>query len=81
MKYLSKEEQLYQAVEMGMEMLKHDYSVRDLAVVFGRSKSTVHKYLTERIPEDNLIYPFVQQKLKDNFNNRGIISAHKRGKR
>jgi putative DeoR family transcriptional regulator (stage III sporulation protein D) len=40
-------------VEIGNYILRHGATVRDTARVFGVSKSTVHKDVTERLPKIN----------------------------
>jgi len=37
-------------VDLGMHIIQTEATVRQAAVVFGVSKSTVHKDLTERLP-------------------------------
>lgn len=41
------------AVQLARYMVEHNATVRQTATVFGISKSTVHKDLTERLPSIN----------------------------
>lgn len=44
---------LQRVMEIGTYMLETGYTVRQAAQIFGVSKSTVHKDLTERLPQIN----------------------------
>jgi putative DeoR family transcriptional regulator, stage III sporulation protein D len=49
-------------LEVAEHVLEHQATVRDAAKAFGISKSTVHKDLTERLPQVN---PLLAQQVKD----------------
>ena len=52
------------AVEIARYVVKENQTVRNAAEYFGVSKSTVHKDLTEKLPEaDKLLYRKVRQVL------------------
>ena len=44
---------LQRVMEIGTYMLETGYTVRQAAQIFGVSKSTVHKDITERLPQIN----------------------------
>ena len=55
------------AIEVAEYMIKEHTTVRDVAKRFGISKSTVHKDVTERLPEINLtLYEQVRKVLDIN---------------
>lgn len=74
------------AVQLGEYMLLHKATVRATAKAFGISKSTVHKDLTERLPElSPKLYRGVREILEENKRERhirgGLATKHKYEKR
>ena len=49
------------AIIIGNDILEKKTTVRQTAKVFGVSKSTVHKYVTERLEE---VYPLLAKEVK-----------------
>ena len=69
-------------VLFGEYMVSHKATVRATAAVFGVSKSTVHKDLTERLPEISpILYRNVRKILRINKEQRhirgGLATKHK----
>ena len=61
------------AKEEGLEMIKTDMTVRELALKFGISKSSIHKDLKERLKYIDLnLYKKVQKVLKNHRDTRHI---------
>lgn len=70
------------AIELGEYMVAHGATVRSTAKVFGVSKSTVHKDLTERLPKQSPeLYAKVKKVLEKNKQERhirgGLATKHK----
>ena len=70
------------AVVLGEYVAQHNSTVRATAKAFGISKSTVHKDLTERLPELNSrLYAKVRKVLEKNKQERhirgGLATKHK----
>ncbi len=64
------------AVELGKLMVKHNYTIRELAKLSSYSKSSVHTDLRERLPEVNLsLYHKVDAVLEYHINTRHIIGG------
>lgn len=61
------------ALEIGKYILSEGATVRQAATIFGVSKSTVHKDVTERLPRINpLVASMVKQVLELNKSERHI---------
>jgi putative DeoR family transcriptional regulator (stage III sporulation protein D) len=65
------------ALELGKYIVSAKATVRDAAKIFGVSKSTVHKDVTERLPRIN---PRVAEQVRDVLN-INIDERHLRGGR
>lgn len=60
-------------LEVARYTIKTKSTVRETAKVFGTSKSTIHKDLTERLPKLNYrMYKEVQKILNENFNEKHL---------
>ena len=61
------------ALELGKYIISSKTTVRDAAQIFGISKSTVHKDVTERLPRINKAVALqVRDVLDTNFNEKNI---------
>ena len=56
--------------EIGSYVVEKNATLRQAARVFGVSKSTVHKDLTQRLQEDSLLYSEVRKVLDTNKDER-----------
>ncbi len=82
MKNLTYDEQKERAVALGEYIIKSRSTVRSTAKKFGISKSTVHKDLTEKLPQINAsLYENVKIILEINKQERhirgGLATKHK----
>lgn len=62
-----------QTLALAWYMIENQVTVRELARVFAMSKTTVHTYLTEKLPEiSEPMAQAVREVLKFNWKERGI---------